>query len=562
MALPFSSLIEAGITIAIGLVLSIYFGHYMARVYTGRPTLLDPLLDPIERGLYRLLGTNPRRSMPWKEYAAALLVTNAIAIVFVFLILYWQASLPQNYFAVPGMSWDLALHTSASFGTNTDYQHYAPELQASLFASLFGLQFLMFLSSATGLAVIVAFIRGFMRRDGTIGNFWVDMVRSMTRVLLPVSIVGALVLLLLGVPQTFAQSFTAPLLNGGRAIIPTGPVASWDSIELLGTNGGGYFAANLGAPLQSPTAATNLVGILLMMLIPFSTIFMFGHMVRRPRESYPFLATVLIIILVALALFFLFESAQPLVAGLNVTQAQGNPVGAETRFSSGGSAVFQIFSVYGNVGATSMSLGSLTPGAQMTLLWGMFLQCAPGGEGTGFGMLLINSLLAIFLGGLMVGRTPEYLGKKLGRDQMRWATITLLSHPMAILIPLAIAAVSGLSVVAAGPGSQSFTIVLYEFTSESANNGSGMSPITDNTIFFNVVGAVIMLVGRYLPIIAMLAIGGGLARQETLPPSSGTMKTQSVTFTLYLVIFLIVVTGLLFLPVLALGPFSQGVGFP
>jgi potassium-transporting ATPase potassium-binding subunit len=560
--IPFSSLVEAGITIAIGLLLSVYFGHYMARVYTGRPTLLDPLLDPLERGLYRLLGTDPRRSMGWKEYAAALVITNAIAIGFVFLLLYTQASLPMNFFNVPNMTWDLALHTSASFNTNTDYQHYAPELQASLFISLFGLQFMMFLSAATGLSVVVAFIRGFMRRDGTIGNFWVDMVRTMTRVLLPVSIVGALVLVALNVPQTFSQSFTTPLLSGGRAVIPTGPVASWDSIELLGTNGGGYFAANLGAPLQNPNAATNLVAILLMMLVPFSTIFMFGHMVRRPRESYPFLATVLIIILIALALFMLFESAQPLVAGLNVTQAQGNPVGAESRFSFGGNAVFQIFSIYGNVGATSMSLGAVTPGAQMTLLWGMFLQCAPGGEGTGFGTLLINSLLAIFLGGLMVGRTPEYLGKKLGRDQMRWATITLLAHPMAILIPLAIAAVTGIEQVAAGPGSQSFTIVLYEFTSESANNGSGMSPINDNTVFFNVIGAIIMLVGRYLPILAMLAIGGGLARQDPLPPSSGTLKTQSVTFTLYLVIFLIVVTGLLFLPVLALGPFSQGVSFP
>jgi potassium-transporting ATPase potassium-binding subunit len=560
--IPFSSLVEAGITIAVGLLLSVYFGHYMARVYTGRPTLLDPLLDPLERGLYRLLGTDPRRSMGWKEYAAALVITNAIAIGFVFILLSTQASLPMNFFNVPNMSWDLALHTSASFNTNTDFQHYAPELQASLFLSLFGLQFMMFLSAATGLAVVVAFIRGFMRRDGTIGNFWVDMVRTMTRVLLPVSIVGALILVALNVPETFAQSFTTPLLSGGRAIIPTGPVASWDSIELLGTNGGGYFAANLGAPLQNPNAATNLVAILLMMLVPFSTIFMFGHMVRRPRESYPFLATVLIIILIALALFMLFQSAQPLVAGLNVTQAQGDPVGAETRFSFGGNAVFQIFSIYGNVGATSTSLGALAPGSQMTLLWGMFLQCAPGGEGTGFGTLLINSLLAIFLGGLMVGRTPEYLGKKLGRDQMRWATITLLAHPMAILIPLAIAAVTGIEQVAAGPGSQSFTIVLYEFTSESANNGSGMSPINDNTVFFNVIGAVIMLVGRYLPILAMLAIGGGLSRQDPLPPSSGTLKTQSVTFTLYLVIFLIVVTGLLFLPVLALGPFSQGVTFP
>ncbi|MCI4360117.1 MAG: potassium-transporting ATPase subunit KdpA [Thermoplasmata archaeon] len=560
--LEFASLVEIGVIVALGILLSIYFGHYMARVYTGRPTLLDPLLDPLERGIYRLLGTNPRRSMAWKEYAAALLVTNAVAIAFVFLLLYYQAHLPQNYFGVPNMTWDLALHTSSSFNTNTDYQHYAPELQASLFVSLYGLQLMMFLSAATGLSVGVAFIRGFTRRDGTIGNFWVDMVRSMTRVLLPVSIVGALVLLVLGVPQTFAQGISSPLLNGGRAVIPTGPVASWDAIEWLGTNGGGYFAANGGAPLQNPTPATNVVAILLMMLVPFSTIFMFGHMVRRPRESYPFLATVFIILFVALGLFLLFQSSQPLLNGLDVTQAQGNPVGSETRFSFGDNALFQIMSVYGNVGSTSTSLGSLAPGAQMTLLWGMFLQCAPGGEGTGFGMLLINSLLAIFLGGLMVGRTPEYLGKKLGRDQMRWAVVTLLSHPMAILIPLAIAAASGLSVVAAGPGSQSFTIVLYEFTSESANNGSGMAPINDNTPFFNVVGAIIMLVGRYLPIIAMLAIGGGLARQEPLPPSSGTLKTQSVTFTLYLVIFLIVVTGLLFLPVLALGPFSQGVSFP
>ncbi|MCI4353972.1 MAG: potassium-transporting ATPase subunit KdpA, partial [Thermoplasmata archaeon] len=344
--------------------------------------------------------------------------------------------------------------------------------------------------------------------------------------------------------------------------IPTGPVASWDAIEWLGTNGGGYFAANAGHPLQNPTPGTNVVAILLMMLVPFSTIFMFGHMVRRPRESYPFLATVLILLLIALGLFLLFESAQPQLSGLGLSQAQGNPVGAESRFSLGGSSLFQVWSVYDNVGATSMSLGSLAPGAQMDLLWGMFLQCAPGGEGTGFGMLLINSLLAIFLGGLMVGRTPEYLGKKIGRDQMRWATVTLLSHPMAILIPLAVAAVSGISDVAAGPGSQGFTIVLYEFTSESANNGSAMAPITDNTLFFNLAGALIMLVGRFLPIVAMLAIGGGLARQEPLPPSSGTLKTQSVTFTVYLVIFLIVVTGLLFLPVLALGPFSQGVAFP
>ncbi|MCI4354621.1 MAG: potassium-transporting ATPase subunit KdpA, partial [Thermoplasmata archaeon] len=215
--LPFSSLVEAGVIVALGLLLAVYFGHYMARVYLGRPTLLDPLLDPVERGLYRLLGTDPRRSMGWKEYAAALVVSNAVAIALVFVILYTQGSLPSNAFHVSSMSWDLAIHTSSSFGTNTDFQHYAPELQVSLFASLFGLQMLMFFSAATGLSVVVAFIRGFLRRDGTIGNFWVDVVRSMTRVLLPVSLLAAVILLLLGVPQTFAQSFSTPLLGGGHA---------------------------------------------------------------------------------------------------------------------------------------------------------------------------------------------------------------------------------------------------------------------------------------------------------------------------------------------------------
>ncbi|MCI4326836.1 MAG: potassium-transporting ATPase subunit KdpA [Thermoplasmata archaeon] len=560
--LPTSSVVDVLFTLGLGLLLARWLGIYMAKVYTDRPTALDAVADPVDRLVYRVLGVDPRRQMGWKEYAGALLVVNAVALVFVFVLLFEQGSLPLNSWHVPGMTWDLAFHTSSAFTTNTDYQHYAPETQASLLSSLLGLQVLMFLSAASGLVVLVAFVRGFLRKDGTVGNFWADLVRSLTRVLVPLSVVGALVLLLAGVPETLAQSTQHALLGGGFEFVPTGPVASWESIEMIGSNGGGYFAANAGAPLQNPSAFTNMVLIVMMMLLTFAPPFLFGRMVKRPNEAYPHIGAILIIFVTALLLLFFFEGSNSFLSGTGVTQTGGYFVGAESRFSLSESVLFQGVSVYGNVGATSMSLGSLTPGAQSVLLWGMFLQCAPGGVGTGFGTLLINALLAIFVGGLMVGRTPEYLGKKIGPAQVKWAIVQLLSHPLAILLPLAVAAASGLGKVAAGPGSHGFTVVMYEFVSESANNGSGMGPIADGTPFFNVVGGLIMLVGRFVPIIAMLAIGGALARQPAIPASPGTLKTSSATFTLYLVGFVIIVTGLLFLPILAMGPFSQGVAWP
>ncbi|MCI4332372.1 MAG: potassium-transporting ATPase subunit KdpA [Thermoplasmata archaeon] len=557
-----SSLADVLFTLGLGLLLARWLGIYMAKVFQGRPTVLDGFFDPVDRVVYGVLGVDPRRAMGWKEYAGALIVSNAVALVFVFLLLFFQGGLPWNAFHVQGMTWDLAFHTTSAFTTNTDYQHYAPESGASLLSASVGLQMLMFLSAASGLAVLVAFVRGFVRKDGRIGNYWSDLVRCLTRVLFPLAAVGALILIFAGVPETLAQSVHHTLLGGGFEVVPTGPVASWDSIEMIGTNGGGYFASNAGDPLQNPTAFTNLVEIVMMMLLTFAPPFLFGRMVKRPNETYPHLGAILIIFVVALLLLFYFEASNPFLAATGVSQNGGYFVGAESRFSISESVLFQGISVYGNVGATSMSLGSLTPGAQSVLLWGMFLQCAPGGEGTGFGTLLINALLAIFVGGLMVGRTPEYLGKKIGPAQIRWAIVTLLAHPLAIFIPLAVASVAGFSQVAAGPGSHAFTIVLYEFTSESANNGSGMGPIGDATPFFNVAGGLIMLFGRFVPMVAMLAIGGALARQPDIPVGAGTLKTSSVTFTLYLVGFLLIVTGLLFLPVLAMGPFAQGVNWP
>ncbi|MCI4317093.1 MAG: potassium-transporting ATPase subunit KdpA, partial [Thermoplasmata archaeon] len=372
------------------------------------------------------------------------------------------------------------------------------------------------------------------------------------------SLLGAVAFVLLGVPQTLAQStIIQPFTGGGPQIVPLGPLSSWDSIELLGTNGGGYFAANMAHPFQNPSVATNSFAVLLMMAIPFATPFAFGRIVRRPGESYPLMATILALFLVGFVLFLAFESANPLLSG-TVDQGGGYYVGAEGRFTLPESALFQFTSVYTNTGATSMALGSLTPVAQTVLLFGMFAQTAPGGDGTGFGMLLIYVVVAVFIGGLMVGRTPEYLGKKIGMAEVKWAAAALLSHPIGILVPLAIALELGVGQTAVGGYSaHGFTLLLYEFTSESANNGSGMAPITDNTFFFNVAGGLVMLFGRYFPIIAMLAIAGSLAEKRPTPPSPGTLKTETMTFTVFLIIFLIIVSGLLFLPVLALGPFSQ-----
>ncbi|MCI4366632.1 MAG: potassium-transporting ATPase subunit KdpA [Thermoplasmata archaeon] len=556
-----ASVADVALTLGIGLLVAIPLGRYMAKVYQGRPTMWDPVFLPIERVIYRGLGVNPRRSMGWKEYFVALLAVNLAAFVFLYLLLVDQQLLPLNALGAPNMDWTLAFHTSAAFLTNTDYQHYSGESQVSLLASLFGLQLMFFLSAATGLAVVVAFIRGFTRKDGSLGNFWVDLTRSFVWILLPISVVGAVLLALAGIPETFHQSILLPLVGGGTQTTPVGPLASWDSIEWLGSNGGGFFGANGGHPLQNPNAITNMMAIVLMMAIPFGTPVLFGNMIRKPGEALPLLATILVIFLIALGLFLYFQASYPFLAGNGVPVGQGNgyTLGAEARFTLPESDLFQVTSIYSNVGATSMSLGALTPGAQMVLLWGMFLQSVPGGVGTGFGTLLLEALLAIFVGGLMVGRTPEYIGKKLNRDTIKWAALAILSHPFAILIPLAVAYVLGYGVAAGGISSHAFTVILYEFTSESANNGSGSGPINDATPFFNLAGAAIMLFGRYVPILAMLASAGALSRQTPLPPGPGTLRTESPTFTVYMILFIVVMTGLLFLPVLALGPFAQGV---
>jgi potassium-transporting ATPase potassium-binding subunit len=553
--------------VVVGLVLAIcpWFGAYLGRVYLNRPAFGDVILAPLERGVYRLLGTSPRRSMRAGEYMIAVLFVNGGVFAFLYLYFFFQARLPLDATGVPGLTWDLALHSAASFTTNTDFTHFTNESQLSMGSEMIAWQLALFTSAATGLSVAAAMIRGFIRKDGTLGNFYVDMVRSVTRILLPLAVLFAVILVLLGVPQTLTNTVTAHPLTGGTQTIYLGPVASYQAISLLGTNGGGWYSANAASPLANPSAVSNLFLVGVMMLIPFSTPFAFGQIIRRRGEAWPYIGTIVIVFAIGLGLFIAYQAAtNPALAsvgGLGVS-TNGYPVGQETRFSLPEASLFQVVSVYSNVGANNMAIGAISPVGQLVLLFGMFTQSTPGGEGTGFGTLVLFAVLAIFVGGLMVGRTPEYLGKKVQTSHVKWAALALLIHPAVILIPFSVGVLWGDPGIAAAslPASaHNFTSVLYELTSEAANNGSALSTASfnDTTMFWNVTGAVVMLVGRFVPIWAMLQVGGLFAEQAQKPPGPGTLNTATLTFTVYLTLILIIITALLFLPVVAMGPLAQ-----
>ena len=559
------SLWDVIVLILLVLAVAPFFGAYLGRVYMDRPTYGDSFLNPIEGAIYRLLGTSPRRSMRATEYFLAVLLVNGGVFAFLYLFFVLQNLLPFDATGAPAMSWHLAFHSAASFTTNTDFTHFVNETQLSLGALIIAWPLALFVSAGTGLSVVVAMVRGFVRKDGTVGNFYVDLTRTITRVLLPLALLFAVLLVLMGVPETLTNYVLARPLTGGSQEIILGPVASFQSISLLGTNGGGFYSANAASPLANPSAYSNLFGAFVMMLIPFSTPFAFAQIIRKRAEAWPYVGTIVIVFVIAVGLFIAYQAASdPALASVAALggQTNGFPVGQETRFSLPEASLFQVASVYGNVGANNMQIGALSPVAQLVLLFGMFTQSTPGGEGTGFGILLLFTVLGIFVGGLMVGRTPEYLGNKITTGHVRWAALALLIHPAAILVPFVVAVATGQVSTASGslPASaHTFTSVLYEFTSESANNGSALSDgnFNDGTIFFNIAGAVVMLVGRYIPIWAMLMIGGKFSEQEVQPPNVGTLRTASSTFTIYITLFLVIVSVLLFLPVIALGPLAQ-----
>jgi K+-transporting ATPase ATPase A chain len=531
-------------------------GDYMATIYTSPRDLR------IERGFYRLIGVDARGQQTWAAYLRSVLAFSLVGVLLVYAIQRAQAVLPYSlgFDAVPE---GLSFNTAVSFVTNTNWQSYSPDVTLGYSVQLVGLAVQNFVSSAVGLAVAVALIRGLvLRRSGTIGNFWVDLTRGVLRLLLPLSVIAAIVLVAGGVIQNVTGFTEVTTLTGGTQSIPGGPVASQEAIKLLGTNGGGFFNANSAHPFENPTGWTNLFSIVLMLAIPFSLPRTFGTMVGDRKQGYTILATMATIFLVSLTALSLLELNG---AGTAPGLANGAMEGKETRFGILGSTLFATTSTLTSTGAVNSMHDSYTAlGGMLPMLNMMLGEVAPGGTGSGLYGMLILAVIAVFVAGLLVGRTPEYLGKKIGPREIKLASLYILVTPTLVLagtalsfaIPAVRADVEGTSIW--NPGLHGLSEVLYAFTSAANNNGSAFAGLTANTPWFNTALGVAMLLGRFLPIVFVLALAGSFAAQDKVPATVGTLPTNRPQFVGLLIGVTIIITALTYFPVLALGPLAEG----
>jgi potassium-transporting ATPase potassium-binding subunit len=564
------------------------FGTFMAKVYLGERTFLSPVLAPGENLLYRVCGVNKDEEMGWKRYAAGLVLFNLVCGVAILAILLLQGVLPLNPQKLPAFSWHLALNTAISFMTNTNWQNYAGESAASYFSQMFGFTVHNFASAATGLVVAIVLIRGFVRRKSTaIGNFWVDLTRSILYILLPLSLVFALFLVSQGVIQNLSPYRTVALVQATtydkprlddkgnllkdakgkpvtdsatakEVVIPMGPVASQEAIKELGTNGGGFFNANSAHPFENPTPLTNMAEIFLILLISGGLTCTFGRMAGNPRQGWALLAVMLAILVFAMGVLYWAESSgNPLVAKLGVTGF--NMEGKETRFGLAGTSLFAVATTGTSCGAVNAMHDSLTPlGGMIPLSLILLSEVVFGGVGTGLYTMLAFVVIAVFIAGLMIGRTPEFLGKKIEVREMWMSMITVLTSGILILIFSGIAMVVPQATAAMNnPGAHGLSEVFYAFASMSNNNGSAFAGLSGNTVFYNVTGAVCMFIGRFAPIVASLAMAGSLAEKKYVPASLGTLPTDKVPFALWLTLVILIVGALTFFPALSLGPIVE-----
>ncbi|HEX9079155.1 MAG TPA: potassium-transporting ATPase subunit KdpA [Desulfuromonadaceae bacterium] len=563
-------------------------GVFMARVFQGERTFLSPLLAPCEKLLYRTCGVDAEEEMGWKRYAWSLFLFNLLGGLALFAILLLQGILPLNPQKFPAFSWHLALNTAISFMTNTNWQNYSGEAAASYFTQMFGFAVHNFVSAATGIVVAIALIRGIVRRrSSAIGNFWVDLTRATLYILLPLSLVFALFLVSQGVIQNLSPYKAVPLVQGtsydkpkldakgdpikdatGNPVtenvkvkevqIPMGPVASQEAIKELGTNGGGFFNANSSHPFENPTPLTNMAEIFLILLIGGSLTYTFGRMAGNQRQGWALLAVMLAVLVFAMGvLYWAEQSGNPLVARLGVHGI--NMEGKEVRFGLAGSSLFTVATTGTSCGAVNTMHDSLTPlGGMMPLSLILLSEVIFGGVGTGLYTMLAFVVIAVFVAGLMIGRTPEFLGKKIEVTEMWMSIITVLTAGILILIFSGIAMVVPSAVASMNnPGAHGLTEVLYAFASMSNNNGSAFAGLNGNTVFYNLTGAFCMFVGRFAPIVASLAMAGSLAEKKYVPPSLGTLPTDKVPFALWLTLVILIVGALTFFPALSLGPIVE-----
>lgn len=558
--------------------LALPLGWYMSKVFKREKTFLDLLFNPLERLIYVLLRVNPDRGMSWRGYATALVCSNIPLAILGYLIFVYQGSLPLNPDKIGGMNWDLALHTAASFITNTNQQHYSGQSQLSYLSQLAAVVTMMFVTPAVGLAAMVAVLRGITGglrpanvlaheavRSTNLGNYYVDLTRAITRILLPMSVILALLLTWQGVPSTFDAAKTAQLLEpqtvSGKAVttqtIPVGPVAAMIAIKQLGTNGGGWYGPNSAVPLENPTPFSNLLELISILLIPVSSIFMVGFFTLRPGFGISIMG-VMVVLSAALTFAIIPSAVQPNPAFAGLSGATSNMEGVEQRFGVVSSALWATWTTQTSNGSVNAMHDSLNPLAGLVAMVGMWLNVTFGGDGVGFLNYFIYLVVAVFIGGLMVGRTPELFGRKIEAREMKIASLGLLISPLLILIPSALAvAIPGVA-GNSNPGFHGLSQIVYEYSSATANNGSGMAGLgTGGSVWWNVTCAVVLILARFIPIIAPLAIAGMVGAKKAAPESAGTLRVDTPVFAITTLSVILIVGALSYFPLAVMGPIAE-----
>ncbi len=553
-------IVQFAIILVIMTGLVVVLGKWMARLFTS------PAHSFLERGTYRVLGVDPSEKMSWKRYGMVLVLSNAAMMLLGYVLLRVQQYLPGDALERASQTPDLAFNTAASFITNTNWQAYSGESSLSNFSQMAVITFLMSVSATTGVAAAGGFIRGLSRRStGDIGNYWVDFTRVLYRLLLPLCFVMALVYVWQGMPQTLSADAVVATLEGAKQQIIMGPVASFETIKHIGTNGGGFFGMNAAHPFENPTPLTNTLHMLSMLLIPSALTYTFGSMIMRRRQGWAFFGAFVVMFVGFLALIYNAEhSGNPMLTPLGVDQTQsalqggGNMEGKELRFGVAQSSMFAAVTTAATTGSVDSMHDSYTPMGGFVPLAQMMLNNVFGGDGVGLINLVTYAILTVFLVGMMIGRTPEFLGKKVEAREMKYVMIAVLAHPLSILGFTAIACLVPATLESlANLGPHGFSEVLYAYTSGTANNGSGFAGLNANTPFFNTTIGLAMLVGRYFTLLPMLAVAGVMAAKNSIPASAGTLSTATPLFTGLLVFIVLIVGGLTFLPALALGPIVE-----
>jgi K+-transporting ATPase ATPase A chain len=542
-------------------------GIFITKVFRNERTFLTPVLGPLERLIYRLCRIKPEQEMRWTAYTAAMLMFSLVSMLVLYFIMRFQQFLPFNPAGMTAVPADLAFNTAASFTTNTNWQAYSGESTMSYFTQMAGLAFHNFASAAMGIAIAVAIVRGLARSSAqTLGNFWVDLVRCSLYILLPLSIVGGLLFVSQGVIQNLAPYVTATTLEGAKQILPMGPVASQEVIKQLGTNGGGFFNANSAHPFENPTAFSNFLQMIFIFLIPAALTYFFGRMVKDQKQGWAIFAAMSIIFIAGFFVCYNAEqSGNPILTSLGInqhvtaTQSGGNMEGKETRFGIANSALFTTVTTDASCGAVNGMHDSLTPIGGMVPMFNMMLgEIVFGGVGSGLYGMLIYVVLAVFIAGLMVGRTPEYLGKKIEAKEVKLAVLAILLMIFSVLGFSGWASVNATALTSLNnQGPHGLSEVIYAFASATGNNGSAFAGLNANTMFWNVTMGIAMLVGRYFMIIPMLALAGSMVKKTAVAPSTGTFLTNTPLFAGLLVAVILIVGGLTFFPALSLGPILE-----